>query len=77
MSWYIQKIGKRASVRSEIEKDTNLPDPVKACIVSVLQDEKGAQTGVKVEGSGHTYTGEGSANSSITNLTVAPFPLVE
>lgn len=78
MSWFIKKVGKRDSVRASIEKnDENLPEPVKACVLSVLGDEPGSLNGVRVEGSGHSFTGPGSANSNIYKLEVEPIQLVE
>jgi hypothetical protein len=76
VSWYIKKIGKRESVRNEISADENLPPAIKDAIASVLQDEHGAPSGVRIEGHGHTYIGPGSANSSI-KLEVEPFQFTE
>lgn len=77
MSWYIQKIGKRDAVLKEITLDDNLPSAIRNAIISVLQAEPTAPSGVRVEGAGHTYTGANSSYSSIARLEVQPFQFVE
>jgi hypothetical protein len=77
MSWYIKKIGKRASVRAEIVTDANLPSAIRTAITSVLGDEPGTPNGVRVEGYGHTYQGEHTSISSIGKLEVEPIQFSE
>jgi hypothetical protein len=77
MSWSIQKIGKRAVVRAAVQSDTNIPQSIKTCILEALQDEPSTLNGVRVEGYGHQYTGEGSYYSNIGKLEVMPLELIE